>query len=35
MPRDLSKTAKVSKKEAKDVCKGQKETGINAICAFI
>ena len=35
MLRDLFKTAKVSKKEAKDVYKGQKEIGINAICSFI
>jgi hypothetical protein len=31
----LSKTTKVSRKEAKDVYKGQKEIGINAICGFI
>jgi hypothetical protein len=35
MLRDLSKTAKVSRKEANDVCKRQKETGINAICGSI
>jgi len=35
MLRDISKTAKVSRKEANNVCKGQKETGINAICGFI
>ena len=35
MLRNLSKTAKVSRKEAKDVYKGQKETGINAIYSSI
>ena len=34
MLRDLFKTAKVSKKEAKDVYKGEEEAGINIICNF-